>query len=134
MKGGAEEPPGSALTLTIKEETISVKHVFSPFTLYANVFRRVKVPFDETQQEFVRKEHSLEPVQEKTPTLGLSFLAPQIDSWRSLRAQEMPFPRCGFVRVQLLMFCKLNTFSFFAKTHGNWCRELLIKHLSLSLL
>lgn len=50
-----EEPPGSALTLTIKEQTISVKHVFSAFTLYANVLRRVKVPFDEAQQEFIGK-------------------------------------------------------------------------------
>lgn len=50
-----EEPPGSALTLTIKEQTISVKHVFSAFTLYANVLRGVKVPFDEAQQEFIGK-------------------------------------------------------------------------------
>lgn len=55
MKGDAGEPPGSALTLTIKEQTISVKHVFSGFTLYANVLRRVKVPFDEAQQEFIRE-------------------------------------------------------------------------------
>lgn len=47
MKGDAGGPPGAALTLIIKEETISVKHVFSAFTLYANVLRRVKVPFDE---------------------------------------------------------------------------------------
>lgn len=49
-----EDPRGPALTLTIKERTISVKHVFSAFTLYANVLRRVKVPFDEAQQEFIR--------------------------------------------------------------------------------
>lgn len=30
-----------------------MKHVFSAFTLYANVLRRVKVPFDEAQQEFI---------------------------------------------------------------------------------
>lgn len=47
VKGDAGGPPGPALTLIIKEETISVKHVFSAFTLYANVLRRVKVPFDE---------------------------------------------------------------------------------------
>lgn len=55
MKGDAGGPPGPALTLTIKEQTISVKHVFSAFTLYANVLRRVKVPFDEAQQEFIRE-------------------------------------------------------------------------------
>lgn len=55
MKGDVGEPLGSALTLTIKEQTISVKHVFSAFTLYANVLRRVKVPFDEAQQEFIRE-------------------------------------------------------------------------------
>lgn len=49
-----EDPRGPALTPTIKERTISVKHVFSAFTLYANVLRRVKVPFDEAQQEFIR--------------------------------------------------------------------------------
>lgn len=47
VKGDAGGPPGPALTPMIKEETISVKHVFSAFTLYANVLRRVKVPFDE---------------------------------------------------------------------------------------
>lgn len=55
MKGDAGVPLGPALTLTIKEQTISVKHVFSAFTLYANVLRRVKVPFDEAQQEFIRE-------------------------------------------------------------------------------
>lgn len=55
MKRDAGEPPRTALTLTIKEQTISVKHVFSAFTLYANVLRRVKVSFDEAQQEFIRK-------------------------------------------------------------------------------
>lgn len=55
MKGDAGEPLRSALSLTIKEQTISVKRVFSAFTLYANVLRRVKVPFDEAQQEFIRK-------------------------------------------------------------------------------
>lgn len=49
-----EDPRGPVLTPTIKEWTISVKHVFSAFTLYANVLRRVKVPFDEAQQEFIR--------------------------------------------------------------------------------
>lgn len=48
-KGDAGGPLRTALTLTIKEQTISVKHVFSAFTLYANVFRRVKVSFDEAQ-------------------------------------------------------------------------------------
>lgn len=49
VKGDAVGPPRAALTLTIKEQTISVKHVFSAFTLYANVLRRVKVPFDKAQ-------------------------------------------------------------------------------------
>lgn len=48
-----KDPWGPPLTPTIKEQTISVKHVFSAFTLYANVLRRVKVPFDEAQQEFI---------------------------------------------------------------------------------
>lgn len=48
-----EDPRGPPLTPTIKEQTISVKHVFSAFTLYANVLRRVKVPFDDAQQEFM---------------------------------------------------------------------------------
>lgn len=52
-EGMPEDPRGPPLTLTIKEQTISVKHVFSAFTLYANVLRRVKVPFDEAQQEFI---------------------------------------------------------------------------------
>lgn len=55
MKRDVGEPLKIALTLTIKEQTISVKHVFSAFTLYANVLKRVKVPFDEAQQEFIRK-------------------------------------------------------------------------------
>lgn len=87
MKGDAGEPLRSALTLTIKEQTISVKHVFSAFTLYANVLRRVKVPFDEAQQGVHQKEHSLEQAQEKTRTLHLSFLARKL-TFRDLREES----------------------------------------------
>lgn len=66
MKGDAGEPLRSALTLTIKEQTISVKHVFSAFTLYANVLRRVKVSFDEAQQESIRKSIHWNLLREKT--------------------------------------------------------------------
>lgn len=55
LKEDAGEPLRSALTLMIKEQTISVKHVFSAFTLYANVVRRVKVPFDEAQHDSIRR-------------------------------------------------------------------------------
>lgn len=37
-----------------------MKHVFSAFTLYANVLRRVKVSFDEAQQGVHQKMHTLE--------------------------------------------------------------------------
>ena len=56
-RGAAREPLRPASTRMIKEQTISVKHVFSAFTLYANVHRRVKVVFGEAQLESASTEH-----------------------------------------------------------------------------
>lgn len=109
MKRDVGEPLRIALTLTIKEQTISVKHVFSAFTLYANVLKRVKVPFDEAQQEVHQEEHSLEPAQEKTQTLRLSFFSPKVDFQifcaKSCISQERVYLN------PLVSFCALNTFS-----------------------
>lgn len=95
MKGDAGVPLGPALTLTIKEQTISVKHVFSAFTLYANVLRRVKVPFDEAQQEFIRETiHWNLAKKKKTQTSHSSFFRWKDDFQGALRA-ELCFPRAG---------------------------------------
>lgn len=60
-KGDAGEPLRTALTLTIKELTISVKHVFTAFTLYANMLTWVKVPFEEAQQESITERSHWNP-------------------------------------------------------------------------
>lgn len=100
MKGDAGEPLRSALTLAIKEQTISVKHVFSAFTLYANVLRRVKVPFDEARQEFIRKSIHWNRPQEKTRL--------KVDIQRSPRC-KVAFPKSRFISVHRWLYCLLGT-------------------------
>lgn len=97
MKGDAGEPLRSALTRTIKEQTISVKHVFSAFTLYANALRRVKVPFDEAQQEFIRKSiHWNLPKKRLKHYTMLFFFSLKVDFQRSVRG-KLRFPRSRFI-------------------------------------
>lgn len=115
MKGDAGVPLGPALTLTIKEQTISVKHVFSAFTLYANVLRRVKVPFDEAQQEFIRETIHWNLAKKKTQTLLSSFSRWKDDFQGALQA-KLCFPRAGSCKSICGFFFFL--FSLVVKTQG----------------
>lgn len=83
----------------IKEETISVKHVFSAFTLYANVLRRVKVPFDEepsrssSEGPFTGSCPPPTPLKKKGKLYSLSFF---FLTFRKDFA-ELVFPRSRFI-------------------------------------
>lgn len=127
MKGDAGGPLRSALTLTIKEHTISVKHVFSAFTLYANVLRRVKVPFDEAQQEFIRK--SIHWNLSKKRPKDYAFRL-KVDFQRFLSGKEMLFPRDGSFKstggILLTHHFKLSgrTQGYRRKRESSWYRNI----------